>query len=84
MLLLMGRYLPNSPLVEHLTRWCDNPDASLFVYGVGNDAFEAHALPDLFGFVDSDDLPRVVNDYALFWNNQESSNADLDHKGCRS
>jgi hypothetical protein len=31
----------------------ENPDASLFVYDVGNDAFEAHALADLLGFVGS-------------------------------
>jgi len=61
----------------------ENPDASLFVYGVGNDAFEAHALPDLLGFVDSDDLPRVVNDCEQFRNIQESSNVGLDHSDCR-
>ena len=30
-------------------------------YGAGNDAFEAHALYDLRGFVDSDDLLEAVN-----------------------
>ena len=76
-------YLSSSPVVDHLVLRTENPDASLFVYGVGNDAFEAHALTDLLGFVDSDDLPRVVNDCAQFRNNQESSNAGLDHRGCR-
>jgi hypothetical protein len=76
-------YLPSSPVVDHSAPMAENPDASLFVYGVGNDAFEAHALNDLLGFVDSDDLPRVVNDCGQFRNNQESSNADLDRSGCR-
>jgi len=61
----------------------ENPDASLFVCGVGNDAFEAHALYDLRGFVDSDDLLRVVNDYEQFRNIQESSNVCLYHSGYR-
>jgi hypothetical protein len=45
-------------VVDHWVQRIENPDASLFVYGVGNDAFEAHALPGLLGFVDSDDWPR--------------------------
>jgi len=76
-------HLPSSPVVDHSAPMAENPDASLFVYGVGNDAFEAHVLPDLLGFVDSDDLPRVVNDYEQFRNNQENSNAGLDHSDCR-
>jgi len=76
-------HLPSSPVVDHSAPMAENPDASLFVYGVGNDAFEAHALPDLLGFVDSDDLPRVVNDCEQFRNNQGSSNAGLDHSDCR-
>jgi hypothetical protein len=76
-------YLPSSPVVDHSAAIDENPDASLFVYGVGNDAFEAHALPGLPGFVDSDDLLRVVNDCEQFRNNQENSNAGLDHSGCR-
>ena len=76
-------HLSSSPVVDHLVKGIENPDASLFVYGVGNDAFEAHALLDLLGFVDSDDLPRVVNDCELFRNNRESSNAGLDHSDCR-
>jgi len=61
----------------------ENPDASLFVYGVGNGAFEAHALYDLRGFVDSDDLLRVVNDCEQFRNIQENSNVGLYHSGYR-
>jgi hypothetical protein len=76
-------HLSSSPVVDHLVQRIENPDASLFVYGIGNDAFEAHALPDLLGFVDSDDLPRVVNDCEKFQNNQESSSAGLDHSGCK-
>jgi len=76
-------HLSSSPVVDHWVQRIENPDASLFVYGVGNDAFEAHALPDLLGFVDSDDLPRVVNDCEQIRNNQESSNAGLDHSDCR-
>jgi hypothetical protein len=76
-------HLSSSPVVDHLVQRIENPDASLFVYGLGNDAFEAHALLDLLGFVDSDDLPRVVNDYEQFRNNQENSNAGLDHSDCR-
>lgn len=75
--------LTSSPVVDHLVQRIENPDASLFVYGVGNDAFEAHALPDLLGFVDSDDLLRVVNDCEQIRNNQESSNSGLDHSDCR-
>ena len=56
-------HLSSSPVVDHWVQRIENPDASLFVYGVGNDAFEAHALPDLLGFVDSDDLPLVVKYY---------------------
>ena len=80
---MIFRQLSSSPVVDHSAAMDENPDASLFVYGVGNDAFEAHALPDLLGFVDSDDLPRVVNDCEQFRNNQESSNAGLDHSDCR-
>lgn len=76
-------HLSSSPVVDHWVQRIENPDASLFVYGVGNDAFEAHALPDLLGFVDSDDSLRVVNDCGQFRNNQESSNAGLDHSDCR-
>ena len=76
-------HLSSSPVVDHLVLRTENPDASLFVYGVGNDAFEVHALPDLPGFVDSDDLPRVVNDCEQFRNNQESSSAGRDHRGGR-
>ena len=76
-------HLSSSPVVDHLVLRTENPDASLFVYGVGNDAFEVHALYALRGFVDSDDLLRVVTDGGQFRNNQESSNADLDHSGCR-
>jgi hypothetical protein len=75
--------LSSSPVVDHSALRAENPDASLFVYGIGNDAFEAHALPDLLGFVDSDDLPRVVHDCEQFPNNQESSNAGLDHSDCK-
>ena len=76
-------HLPSSPVVDHLVQRTENTDASLLVYGVGNDAFEAHALYDLRGFVDSDDLLRVVNDCEQFRNIQESSNVGLDHSGYR-
>ena len=49
----------------------------------GNDTFESYALPDLLGFVDSDDLLRVVNDYEQFRNIQENSNVGLYHSGYR-
>lgn len=39
--------------------------------------------PDLPGFVDSDDLPCVVNDCKPFRNIQENNSADLDYCGCR-
>jgi len=76
-------HLPSSPVVDHSALMVGNPDASLFVYDVGNDAYDAHDLIDLFGFVDSDDLPRVVNDGEPFRNIQESSNAGPDHSGYR-
>ena len=63
-----------------------NPGYSHFVFLFykmgGNDAFETHALPDLLGFVDSDDLPCVVNDCQPFRNIQESNSGGFDHCGC--
>jgi hypothetical protein len=76
-------HLSSSPVVDHWVLRTENPDASLFVCVVDTDAFEAHALYALRGFVDSDDWLRVVNDCGQFRNNQESSNAGLDHSGCR-
>jgi len=76
-------HLSSSPVVDHLVLRTENPDASLFVCVVDTDAFEARALDDLRGFVDSDDSPRVVNDCEQIRNNQESSNAGLDHSDCR-
>ena len=80
---MIFEHLSSSPVVDHWVQRIENPDASLFVYGAGNDAFEAHALPGLPGFVDSDDSLRVVNDCGQFRNNQGSSNAGLDHSGYR-
>ncbi|CAA9892846.1 hypothetical protein METHB2_840012 [Candidatus Methylobacter favarea] len=43
-----------------------------------------YAFKEVFhGFVGSDDSLRVVNDCRQFRNTQESSNASLDHSGCR-
>ncbi|MDD5323200.1 MAG: hypothetical protein PHD43_21830 [Methylococcales bacterium] len=47
--------LPGSPVVDHLGWWTENPDASLFVCGTGNDAFGVHDLTGLSGFADNDD-----------------------------
>jgi hypothetical protein len=55
-LYLLFWYLPSSPLVDHSAPMVENPDASLFVYGVGNDACAVHVYNDLVGFVDSDGL----------------------------
>lgn len=76
---MIFRHRPSSPVVDHLEPIAENPDASLFVCGVGNGASVAHALTDRVGFVGSDGVLPAVNDREPLWNSQQNSSADLDH-----